>query len=72
MNRSQPIVAFGIFFLLIAGGLFALTLRQPAPAPANPTKSQLREQAALAAEKKKMRLAAACLAAVGGGLIAFS
>ena len=57
----------------MGAGLFALTLRKPSkPAPANPNKSQLREQAALAEETKKMRLGAGIAAAIGIALIIFS
>lgn len=72
MNRSTPILGLGVFFLLIAGGLFALTLRKGKPAPANPNKSQQREIAALQEEAKKMRLAAGIMAGLGVVLLAIS
>ena len=49
--------------------LYALTLRKPKPTPAIPNKSQLREQAALAEETKKMRIASAITAAFGAVLV---
>ena len=45
--------------------LFALSLRKSKPLPANPSKTQLREQADLAQETKKMRIAAGAVAAFG-------
>lgn len=73
MNRSAPIFAIGAFLLLGAAGLFALTLRKPDTKPvANPNKSHLREQAAAAAETKKMRIGAGILAGIGLVLIAIS
>jgi hypothetical protein len=67
----NPIVfiGLGIGFLLMAAGLYALTLRKPKPVPAAPTKSQLREQAALVEETKKMRIAAGVVAAFAAVLI---
>ncbi len=55
----------GLGFILMGAGLYALTLRKPKPTPAQPTKAQLREQAALAEENKKMRLAAGGAAGLG-------
>jgi hypothetical protein len=64
--RASAFIALGLGFFLMGAGLFALTMRKPGkPAPANPTKTQLREQAALAGETKKMRLAAAVTAGFG-------
>jgi len=71
----SPLVSggLGIGFLLMGAGLLALTLRKPSkPTPANPNKSQLREQAALAEETKKMRIAAAVIGGLGLALLAFS
>jgi hypothetical protein len=67
----NPIVfiGLGIGFLLMAAGLYALTLRKPKPMPAAPNKSQLREQAALVEETKKMRIAAGVVAAFAAVLI---
>jgi hypothetical protein len=57
--RNTAFIALGICFALMGAALFALTLRKSAkPLPASPNKTQLREQAALAAETKKMRIAA--------------
>ena len=55
--------------MIMAAGLYALTLKKPKPTPAVPNKSQLREQAALAEETKKMRIAAGVVAAFGVVLI---
>jgi len=49
--RSPAFFAIGLGFVLMGAGLLALTLRKPGSAPANPTKAQQREQAALAEEK---------------------
>ncbi len=68
-------IGLGIGFLLMGVGLYALTLRKPKPAVAggaNPTKSQLRESVERAAEAKKMRIAAGCLAFFGALLVIFS
>jgi hypothetical protein len=63
--RSIAFIALGVGFILMAAGLFALTLRKPKELPANPNKSQLREAEALVQENRKMRLAAAIVAAIG-------
>jgi hypothetical protein len=63
--RPLAFTGLGIGFILMGAGLFALTLRKTKPTPVNPNKSQLREQAALALETKKMRIAAAGIAAFG-------
>lgn len=63
--RSIAFIALGVGFILMAAGLFALTLRKPKELPANPNKSQLREAEALVEENRKMRLAAAIVAAIG-------
>lgn len=59
----------GIGFILMGAALYALTLRKPKPTPALPNKSQLREQAELAQETKKMRAASGITAAFGVVLI---
>jgi hypothetical protein len=64
----RPIVFFalGFGFILMGVGLWALTLiKAKKPMPSNPNKSQLREQAVLAEEKKKMYIAAAGISAIG-------
>jgi hypothetical protein len=63
--RSTPFLALGIGFIFMAAGLFALTVRKAKAAPALPTKAQLREQAVLAKETKKMRIAAGVVAGFG-------
>lgn len=71
--RTLVFTGLGIGFLFMGAGLYALTLRKPSkPAPGAPNKSQLREQAALADETKKMRIAAASVAGVGVAMILFS
>ncbi len=71
--RTLVFTGLGIGFILMGAGLYALTLRKPSkPAPANPNKSQLREQAALAEETKKMRVAAGSIAGVGVLMVLFS
>lgn len=71
----HPLVlsGLGIGFLLMGAGLYALTLRKSSkPAPVNPNKSQLREQAALAEETKKMRIAAGGIGGLGIVLLVFA
>lgn len=71
--RTLVFSGLGIGFLLMGAGLYALTLRKAAkPAPAHPTKAQQREQAALAEENRKMRLAAGGVAGLGLLLVVFS
>ena len=67
--RSLALTGLGLGFILMGAGLYALTLRKPKAPPANPTKTQQREQAELAVEHKKMRLAAGVVAAFGVLLI---
>lgn len=67
--RPLLLAGLGIGFILMGAGLYALTLRKQKPASANPTKAQLREQAALMEENKKMRLAAVGAAGLGGVLL---
>lgn len=66
---SLVFTGLGIGFILMGAGLYALTLRKAKPTPAVPNKSQLREQAALADETKKMRIAAGGVAGFGVVLI---
>lgn len=63
--RPLLFAGLGIGFILMGAGLYALTLRKPKPTATPPTKAQLREQAALAEENKKMRLAAGGAAGLG-------
>ena len=67
--RPLVFTGLGIGFILMGIALYALTLRKPKPTPVNPTKAQLREQAALAAETKKMRIASGITAAFGAVLV---
>ena len=67
--RSLVFTGLGIGFILMGVALYALTLRKPKPTPAIPNKSQLREQAELAEETKKMRLASGVTAGFGVVLI---
>ena len=66
--RSPAFIALGLGFMLMGAGLFALTMRKAQAAPAHPTKTQLREQAALAAETKKMRIAAGVVVGFGAAI----
>ena len=66
--RNLALTGLGIGFILMGAGLFALTLRKAKPTPANPNKSQLREQAALVEETKKMKIAAGVIAGFGAVL----
>ena len=65
MRHSLPIFAIGVFFVLVGGGLLALTLRKPKAPSAIPNKTQQREQARLQDESKKLRLAAGILGGLG-------
>jgi hypothetical protein len=67
--RPLVFTGLGVGFILMGVALYALTLRKPKPTPAIPNKSQLREQAALLAETKKMRIASLVTAAFGAVLI---
>lgn len=69
MRGNLALAGLGIGFVLMGAGLYALTLRKQKKAEqapsAPPNKAQLREQAALVEETKKMRLAAGVSAAFG-------
>ena len=70
----RPFILFlgtGVFFVALAAGLLALTNRKPATTK-QPTKADLREAAALAAEAAKMRKAALVCAGIGVAMIVFS
>jgi hypothetical protein len=67
--RSLVFTGLGIGFILMGAALFALTLRKPKSTIANPNKSQLREQAILAEENRKMRIAAGVSAGFGAVLV---
>jgi len=56
--RNVAFIGLGLGFILMGAGLFALTLRKPKAPTANPSKAQQREEAALADEAKRMRIAA--------------
>jgi hypothetical protein len=70
--RPLLFAGLGLGFILMGAGLYALTLRKQKPIPAAPTKAQLREQAAMAEENKKMRLAASGSAGLGVILVILS
>lgn len=73
MRGNIGLLALGIGFILMAIGLFVLTLRKPKEEPgAKPNTKQQRELAALAEEKKKMRIGAVVVAAFGAALIFIS
>lgn len=67
--RSLVFTGLGVGFILMGGALYALTLRKPKPTSTTPNKSQLREQALLVEETKKMRVASGITAAFGVVLI---
>jgi hypothetical protein len=67
--RSLVFTGLGIGFILMGAALFALTLRKPKSTIANPNISQLREQAILAEENRKMRIAAGVSAGFGAVLV---
>lgn len=73
--RYPAFFAFGLGFVLMGAGLFALTMRKAKGATlVNPSKTQLREKAALDAETRKMRLGAGLAVGLGAVLcvIAFT
>ncbi len=71
--RTYAFAALGLGFLLMGAGLYALSLRKTGkPLPAAPSKTQLREQAALAEEMKKMRIAAGAAMAFGAVVVALT
>ena len=70
--RALVFTGLGFGFILMGAALYALTLRKSKPTPPNPNKSQLREQAALAEETKKMRVASGVIAGFGAVLVIFS
>ncbi|MDO8542015.1 MAG: hypothetical protein Q7S40_16375 [Opitutaceae bacterium] len=63
--RSLSLYGFGMFFVLAGAALFALSLRKPKPLPPTAKKSAVREEAALQAESKKLRIAAGVTAGIG-------
>ena len=67
--RPLVFTGLGIGFILMGAALYALTLRKAKPTPVNPNKSQLREQAVLAEETKKMRIASGITVGFGAVLI---
>jgi hypothetical protein len=62
--RQLVFTGLGIGFMLMGAALYALTLRKPTP-PKHQNKSQLREQATLAEENRKMRMASGVIAGFG-------
>ena len=67
--RNLVLTGLGVGFLLMGGGLFALSLKKSTPPPPNPNKSQLREQAIEAEETKKLRMAGGGIAGFGAVLL---
>ena len=63
--RPLVFTGLGIGFILMGAALYALTLRKAKSVPPNPSKAQLREQAALTEENRKMRLASSVVAVFG-------
>jgi hypothetical protein len=73
MHGNLGLLGLGIGFIIMAAGLFALTLRKPKEEPgAKLNTKQQRELAALGEEKKKMRIGAAVVAGFGLVLIFIS
>jgi hypothetical protein len=72
MRHSILFLGTGVFFVALAAGLLALAKSKPKAGAKQPTKSELREQAALAAETQKMRKAALVCAGLGVAMIVFS
>ena len=67
--RHLVFTGLGVGFILMGVALYALTLRKPKSTTALPNKSELREQAVLAEETKKMRIASGVTAAFGAVLV---
>ena len=67
--RHLVFTGLGIGFILMGAALFALTLRKPKSTPAVPNKAQLREQAVLAEETRKLRIGSGIIAAFGAVLL---
>jgi hypothetical protein len=67
--RPLVFTGLGVGFILMGAALYGLTLRKPKPTSAMPNKSELREQATLAEETRKMRIASVITAAFGAVLI---
>ena len=67
--RPLVFTGLGVGFILMGVALYALTLRKPKPSAVVPNKSQQREQAVLAEETKKMRIASLVTAVFGAVLI---
>ena len=67
--RPLVFTGLGFGFILMGVALYALTLRKPKETPTNPNKAQQREQATLAEENRKMRIASGVSAAFGVLLI---
>ena len=67
--RPLVFTGLGIGFILMGAALYALTLRKAKSTPTNPNKAQLREQAALAEENRKMRIASGVVVAFGAVLL---
>ncbi len=63
--RSPAFIALGLGFVLMGAGLFALTLIKSKPVSSLPTKAQVREQAAMVQETKKMRIASGIIIGFG-------
>ena len=72
MRHSILFLGTGVFFVALAAGLLALTKLKPKTGSKQPTKAELREQAALAAETQKMRKAALVCGGLGVAMIVFS
>lgn len=70
--RSLPLYGLGMFFLLVAAGLLALSWRKPKPVSPLARKAELRELEALRKESTKMRVAAGIAAGFGVLLILIS
>ncbi len=67
--RQLVFTGLGIGFILMGAGLYALTFRRSKPVPKVANKSQLREQAVLAEETKKMRFASYIIMGFGLALV---
>lgn len=67
----MPLFALGLVFAVTGVVIVALTFRRAKPV-ANPTKSQLREQAVVQSDARKLRLAGGIIAGLGIVLIAIS
>ncbi len=70
--RSLPTYGLGMVFVLVGIAFLALSWRKAKPASLPVKKSELRQEAALRSDARKLRIAAGIMAGLGILLIALS